>query len=564
MGALTSKVYSFSLRPWELKVVETFDFIDSWVSPIFLNLRGLKIVRVLPRVVGFNVDSFWISDKTRFFFDALTTFRVQIPSIFYKRIKYDVSWYKVSNFLNFIFLKIFCLNINVSFNFLINYIGDIFYFRSRSFLNLIYFKNNIFDFEDLKTNFYKNFFYNLFWFDKFYNFQIYTSRKNYFLGNNLNENFINLKYIFLINTNLRFEFPILLLLLRKLVNLGYSEVFFWGERFFSCFNFFFTFMGINFIEFFNFIKGKHIYSYLLFENYLFFLDETLRFRSDFKNLFSFLFYKNFHFKLLNCNIGSLNFFDFGDLYGSNFINKKIGSTMVNFCDNKSINSFNDFNIFVNSHLDKSFFNFDVILPVATGYESSLLTNNIFGEKKKIDRILKFENSDVRPTWKIFESFLFKFLDIFNSVRFRKVFFRDVYCDLLVYNYIEHKGKVAFYTDFGEVFFYYDFIEFYYRIEYFNLYNYEICYNFEYNFNLFYNSFLDSANFLKDLMRSSYLSLNFCYNNIEIRKPFFFFNTLMESFLKRYRDLNSITQLSKILGLIDKFSAKYSFNFFKFK
>src|SRR5690606_2059371 len=127
-----------------------------------------------------------------------------------------------------IFLKIFCLNINVSFNFLINYIGDIFYFRSRSFLNLIYFKNNIFDFEDLKTNFYKNFFYNLFWFDKFYNFQIYTSRKNYFLGNNLNENFINLKYIFLINTNLRFEFPILLLLLRKLVNLGYSEVFFWG------------------------------------------------------------------------------------------------------------------------------------------------------------------------------------------------------------------------------------------------------------------------------------------------------------------------------------------------
>src|SRR5690606_9926289 len=129
-----------------------------------------------------------------------------------------------------------------------------------------------------------------------------------------------------------------------------------------------------------------------------------------------------------------------------------------------INSFNDFNIFVNSHLDKSFFNFDVILPVATGYESSLLTNNIFGEKKKIDRILKFENSDVRPTWKIFESFLFKFLDIFNSVRFRKVFFRDVYCDLLVYNYTEHKGKVAFYTDFGEVFFYYDFIEFYYRIE----------------------------------------------------------------------------------------------------
>jgi NADH dehydrogenase/NADH:ubiquinone oxidoreductase subunit G len=67
MGALTSKVYSFSLRPWELKVIETFDFIDSWVSSIFLNTRGSKIIRILPRVTTLCTETFWISDKTRFF-----------------------------------------------------------------------------------------------------------------------------------------------------------------------------------------------------------------------------------------------------------------------------------------------------------------------------------------------------------------------------------------------------------------------------------------------------------------------------------------------------------------
>lgn len=51
--------------------------------------------------------------------------------------------------------------------------------------------------------------------------------------------------------------------------------------------------------------------------------------------------------------------------------------------------------------------------------------------------------------------------------------------------------------------------------------------------------------------------------MKIIEFFFFFNTLIENPIKKYRDLNFITRSSRILGLIDKFSIKYSFNFFKF-
>lgn len=488
MGALTSKVYSFSLRPWELKTVETFDFIDSWTSSIFLNFKDLKIVRILPRVTDSGVDSFWISDKTRFFFDALSCFRVKVPSIFYKGINFNVSWYKVLNYLNFIFLKVFSLNLKVSFKFLFSFFINSSRFKINFPLKFIFLRDNVFDFEDIKTNFYKNIFYNLFWFENFYNFQSYTSRKNYFITN---KTFENLNYIFLININVRIEFPMLFLLLRKLVNLGFSKVFFWGEHFFSNFNFFFTFMGNNVFEFFNFLKGKNIYSYLLFSDYLLLLGESLLFRKDFRNLFFFLFYKNYNFHILSSNIGSLNFFDLGFLgSGFSFVNK-LDFPKIFFSKNmeENLSRITDFSVLVSSHITKPHSKFDVVLPSNVGYEFNLLTNNLFGEKKSINRVIRSENLDLRPSWKIFEIFFYKFSNV-----------------------IGYSNQLAY-----------------------------------------------SSNFLEDLMK--YCSFKFCYIFIENKKNFFFFNTLIENPKKKYKDLNYITQSSRILGLVDRFSNKYNFNFF---
>jgi NADH dehydrogenase (ubiquinone) Fe-S protein 1 len=70
VGALTSKPYAFSARPWEIKSIETIDILDSIGSNIKINFKETEILRVLPLSVD-NINEDWISDKTRFFFDAI-------------------------------------------------------------------------------------------------------------------------------------------------------------------------------------------------------------------------------------------------------------------------------------------------------------------------------------------------------------------------------------------------------------------------------------------------------------------------------------------------------------
>lgn len=48
-GALTSKPYAFLARPWEFKSVDSIDLFDSLGSNIRIDLRGDKILRILPR-----------------------------------------------------------------------------------------------------------------------------------------------------------------------------------------------------------------------------------------------------------------------------------------------------------------------------------------------------------------------------------------------------------------------------------------------------------------------------------------------------------------------------------
>jgi NADH dehydrogenase/NADH:ubiquinone oxidoreductase subunit G len=50
VGALTSKPYSFTSRPWELSNVESIDIFDTLCSNIRLSVYGNKIKRILPRI----------------------------------------------------------------------------------------------------------------------------------------------------------------------------------------------------------------------------------------------------------------------------------------------------------------------------------------------------------------------------------------------------------------------------------------------------------------------------------------------------------------------------------
>ena len=94
VGALTSKPYAFTARPWELSHTETIDVHDSLGSNIRVDVRGTEIMRIIPRL-NEEINEEWISDKARFSYDGLKHQRLLSPM---KRNEHgqleSISWMK--------------------------------------------------------------------------------------------------------------------------------------------------------------------------------------------------------------------------------------------------------------------------------------------------------------------------------------------------------------------------------------------------------------------------------------------------------------------------------------
>ena len=80
VGALTSKPYSFTARPWELKKTESIDVLDAVGSNIRVDTRGVEVMRVLPRLND-DINEEWLADKSRFACDGLKRQRLTTPLI---------------------------------------------------------------------------------------------------------------------------------------------------------------------------------------------------------------------------------------------------------------------------------------------------------------------------------------------------------------------------------------------------------------------------------------------------------------------------------------------------
>ena len=78
VGALTSRPYAFTARPWELNKTESIDVMDAVGSSIRVDARGAQVMRVLPRL-NEDVNEEWISDKTRYAIDGLRRQRLDRP-----------------------------------------------------------------------------------------------------------------------------------------------------------------------------------------------------------------------------------------------------------------------------------------------------------------------------------------------------------------------------------------------------------------------------------------------------------------------------------------------------
>nr|WP_314541569.1 NADH-quinone oxidoreductase subunit NuoG [uncultured Massilia sp.] len=87
VGALTSKPFRYSARPWELQRRRSVSPHDSLGSNLIVQVKGGKVMRVLP-LENEHVNECWLSDKDRFSYEALdNASRLTAPMI-----KQDNKW----------------------------------------------------------------------------------------------------------------------------------------------------------------------------------------------------------------------------------------------------------------------------------------------------------------------------------------------------------------------------------------------------------------------------------------------------------------------------------------
>ncbi|CAG0921577.1 unnamed protein product [Notodromas monacha] len=80
VGALTSKPYAFTARPWETRKTESVDVMDALGSNIVVTHRTNEVLRIIPKM-NEEVNEEWLSDKSRFAYDGLKNQRLTLPMV---------------------------------------------------------------------------------------------------------------------------------------------------------------------------------------------------------------------------------------------------------------------------------------------------------------------------------------------------------------------------------------------------------------------------------------------------------------------------------------------------
>lgn len=360
VGALTSKPYSFKARPWELFSVYTYDIIDGFGANIQLDFRGLELLRVLPKTNRF-LNEEWISDRTRFSYDSFNIQRLTNSFFLNNNNFKKLNWYEsLLFFKNILFLK---KKLSFNFNF-----GDFLDFET------CLASKNLFQINSLKS-------LNNFDYIKNKDSRIYFGLTQLdFLDLNLND--IELYSYILINSNLRFESPILNLKLRSIFSNHENKVFILG--FISNFNFDFKHISNIFSNFFfNFLIQKKTNIIL--------------------SSISFISFKNFNFVSKNLALltqNDLNLFFNKNLLNFNYLTFNIGQP-----ENYLFYLFSYLNVNILHHIEDEFLNifnsfYSILLPASFYFEKDVTyLNNTFNFFNLLTHFsIKIPNT--KPEWKI--------------------------------------------------------------------------------------------------------------------------------------------------------------------
>lgn len=99
MGALTLKPLAFKTRSWELSYTNYPNFFDNNFGLITIQKRGNEIMRILP---SRHDTFFWITNKTRFFFETLKKKRLTFPFLKNDSHIIKIKWKKFIKFLQYL------------------------------------------------------------------------------------------------------------------------------------------------------------------------------------------------------------------------------------------------------------------------------------------------------------------------------------------------------------------------------------------------------------------------------------------------------------------------------
>ena len=545
IGALTDKLYAFKNRCWELDIVNTIDIFDSLGSFIKIYVYGSEVKRILP-LKNDLVNEEWISNKTRYFFEGLIKWRINIPLMKKLNTMVYISWVQA---FYFFLLKIWYYS---------------FFYNIK---NLIFLNSMFIDYELIITTKILIKKLGFLSFNKKININI-NDYYLYYLNPNFFENIKKKKNFIFVGYNLRLESPILNIKLRK-KKIKEGILFFTVGSIFND-NLNSKNIGLNIKNLLNYLYGKIKISNLVIKNNknlnlnnnildsnMFLLGNNIVSRIDNKSILNIINKYNKLLNLLYKNLNSISnfFFEFckktlNYIFEKKDININLNllylnlSTilyeefnLINNVHNIEKISNNDiiyllgiddfklkkskFSIFQGHHINLEYLNIDLILPSTTFLEKLSNYIDIEGNLLQTNFVL-FPPNFCRNDWSILNALYIYILNFVNKIFDIKFYQRISY--LIVnrfYLFINNINKIFFFLKKKSMNFFYKqisktklyFYNFLDNINYFfekiiKIYNYII-------YNKYYNPYI--VNIISEnseILKKCGIDFNFLIRNFE--------------------------------------------------
>jgi hypothetical protein len=461
VGALTNKNFALNYRSWDSHYIDNIDIMDTFLSSIRIYTDNLKIKRVLSNYNN-NFDVYWISDKSRYFFDSLKIQRLTFPLILKKNNLISKnnnnnffiasSWKNISNYL-----KDF-ININLKKLIIKSILGDFIDLESINIFKYFTLKSG----SNLLINNTEN--YNIEIINNYFNFD---KEVNYI--NNSKIGLHNYDFYIFYNYNLRIENPVFNSKLRqKVIWFNFNNLFFFGTNYNLTYKYYH--LSNSHDDFIKFIFGKHWLCNILFKfnNICFIYGNNIFYNFFIKTSWSFYLKKlqnlksklskfkkkNFDIFYLSSSLSTISSFDLmflskfnsSNFFNFNTFNYFIGLNQVNFkaiAIKESNNYFkNTFSIYQNSFFDNNFKFCNIMLPVYNCFEleNQYFINSMGLVKQNIKveiNLEEFLKSNIESLNFIFKVINFNFNKQLNINLIDNLFYYSFFKmrNILKFNYI---------------------------------------------------------------------------------------------------------------------------------